>query len=568
MIRLFLLLSILPTFLYSQDTTLRFRSPIDFPILLSANFGELRGNHFHNGIDIKTGGSIGKKVYAIEKGYVSRIKIAANGYGKVLYITHPNGLVSVYAHLNSFSKIIQNYCTNYQYENKLNEVDFDLAANELPVKKGDVIALSGNSGSSQGPHIHFEIRDEISEIALNPLEFYPEITDNAPPKISRFRIFPLDDSSFINGKNKIQDIIPLQKSKTEYYLSSPIYASGYIGFGISGMDNFSYVNNNFGFHEVSLYNDDSLLFSFDLDEMNFNDNLYINSLIDYTYFKNTGKRIQKTFIDANNKNGMYISQIKDGKLFCNNAKVYNLKLEVKDFNSNSVSLTFQIFSDTLQYQIETDSLSYNVCKYYKSNFLKSDHSNILIPKGALYTTEKISIYENTSSNSDLLCPIVIIGSEQVPLHAPFKLSINIDSIERNKHHLLQIVSVKNNRAIKAHGGKCTDHYITAELKNFGSYSVAIDTIPPTIQTKKLYNNIDLQNRQNITFRINDNLSGIASYNAYIDDKWVILDYDMKYNSLKLSLDNVKYFKKNKHHLILEVSDYCGNLSKFEVDFFK
>jgi len=231
-----------------------FRSPLDIPLLLSGNFGELRNNHFHSGLDIKTQGVEGQKVYAVADGFVSRIRIMPIGYGKIIYITHPNGYTSAYAHLQQFKGELAKEVKRYQYANETFEMDYYPPDTLLKVKKGDVVALSGNSGSSGGPHLHFEIRETVSEYAVNPLLFGFDIKDDVKPVIKSISVFPLNDTSYVNNRNATQEF-GIIGSNGNYQLSNNVIITAYgqIGVGINTYDQQSGASNQNGVYSIMLF---------------------------------------------------------------------------------------------------------------------------------------------------------------------------------------------------------------------------------------------------------------------------------------------------------------------------
>ncbi|HRW63920.1 MAG TPA: M23 family metallopeptidase, partial [Bacteroidales bacterium] len=266
----------LNAFNQTKSDNFNFISPVDFPIYLSGNFGEIRAEHFHSGIDIKTQGVEGKKIFAIENGHISRIKISANGYGKTLYIEHPNGYTSVYAHLSRYNHVIDKIVKELQYENKTFEINYFPKPNQIPVKKGQVIAFSGNTGRSFGPHLHFEIRETNYQVPVNPLIFNFEIKDNIAPQINHVAIYPLGNNSKINHQhNKL--IIPAIKSNGNYILqdTSLLLVEGNIGFGIELYDYLNGSNNKCGIYTLSLFIDSLLVYNHKVDKVTFGETAYV-----------------------------------------------------------------------------------------------------------------------------------------------------------------------------------------------------------------------------------------------------------------------------------------------------
>jgi murein DD-endopeptidase MepM/ murein hydrolase activator NlpD len=274
-----------------------FRLPLDIPMQLSGNFGELRPNHFHAGFDFKTNQREGLNVYAVFDGYVSRIKISTYGYGKAIYITHPNGFTTVYGHLQRAVGTIEDKIKEAQYKEESYEVELFLKPGELVVKKGDIIALSGNTGGSEGPHLHFEFRETATEKIVNPFFFgYDQfIKDTKKPIVTSLMVYPLDAESVANRSQRPINLgLSLQKDGT--FISEKVQARGKIGFGINAydLDDASYNAN--GTYKTSLISNGKTLFNYQFDEMSFEEGRFINAMIDYNRYKKLKSRVQKLFM--------------------------------------------------------------------------------------------------------------------------------------------------------------------------------------------------------------------------------------------------------------------------------
>ena len=294
---------------YPQDY---FRSPLDITTVLSGTFAELRSNHFHAGLDIKTKGREGLNVYAAAAGYVSRIKIAHFGYGKAVYITHPNGYTTVYAHLQSLSPILESYIKKLQYKNESFEVQVFPEPLDLPITKGELIALSGNTGSSGGPHLHFEIRDN-QERPINPMLFGLTTKDTKKPNIKSFYAYPLNDTSHVNGFNTKQKLRLIGLKNGDFKISD-IKAYGQIGFGVESTDRHDLAGNNNGVFKIESYLNGDQNFEVNFERVSFDESKHINRFIDYSHFKEKKKRIQKIFRDTNNPLRIFSNQVNNGIL--------------------------------------------------------------------------------------------------------------------------------------------------------------------------------------------------------------------------------------------------------------
>ena len=274
-----------------------FRSPLDIPLQLSGNFGELRPNHIHSGFDFKTQQKEGLNVFAAADGYVSRIKISQSGYGKAIYITHPNGYTTVYGHLKCAVGEIEKYIKKEQYKKQTYEIELLLNPEYLPIKKGEIIALSGNTGGSDGPHLHFEIRDTQSEKIINPMFFGFDavLTDTKAPSVSSLLVYPMDENAIVN-ESKRPISVSLSQQEDGSYLAENVLATGKIGFGITTIDFDNVSWNANGIYKVQTFLNGKEYFGYQFDTFAFDETRYVNALIDYAKYKTQGQRVQRLFM--------------------------------------------------------------------------------------------------------------------------------------------------------------------------------------------------------------------------------------------------------------------------------
>ncbi|HEY0030307.1 MAG TPA: M23 family metallopeptidase, partial [Bacteroidia bacterium] len=292
-----------------------FRSPVDSTLGLAGNFGEIRPNHFHAGFDIRTNNREGMPIYAVADGYVSRIKISAYGYGKALYIAHTNGYTTVYGHLKIFNAGIQNFTEKVQYSKESFEVDTALSSIQLPVKKGDFIGFSGNTGGSQGPHLHFEVRDTKTETPVNPYFFGFKVNDTVKPRITQLAIYPMDEKASINGKHAAKKIAPVySKGKYTYLKTDTISVNGAIGFGIECYDTETKSTNKNSVFSIELQSGGKRIFYYELEKFTFENARYVNAHVDYASKQLHNTKIQKCFLAKNNQLGIYKNVINNGVL--------------------------------------------------------------------------------------------------------------------------------------------------------------------------------------------------------------------------------------------------------------
>lgn len=545
-----------------------FRPPLDVPLYLSGNFGELRNNHFHSGIDIKTSGVEGLNIYAVADGYVSRIKVSSTGYGNALYITHPNGYVSLYAHLQCYIGNIGKYVKQKQSESESFDIDVYPTATELPVKQSDIIALSGNSGASGGPHLHFEFRDAATEVILNPLLFGFDIKDNIPPILKSISIYPLNETGFVNYQSTYKSV-PVYGSNGKYSLGKTplITVYGNIGFAFDGYDLLNTQSNNCGIYSVALYVDSVLIYSHELEKFAFDKTRSLNSHIDYERYVKTHARVQKCFVDYNNQLGIYKNLVNYGRYNFSDNKLHNILFVVKDVYGNTSQLAFKLQSKHILMANETNKMPLHYVAtfpYPQENTYETTNFKVAIPANTLFDT---LLFEYYTSDAMIGClsPTHHVHNVFTPCLSNFTVSIKADVPEKYRDKAV-IALVNESFYYKAMGGIYNNGWISTQTREYGNYTVRIDTVPPKINPINIYNNKNIGYQANIKASITDNLSGIKSYKAYIDDQWVLMVYDLKYNLLTLTLDPT--LAKGKHTFKLVVNDERGNTKVYSAVFTK
>lgn len=531
-----------------------FISPLDIPIILSGSFGELRSNHFHTGLDIKTQGVIGKRVLATADGYVSRIKVSPWGYGNALYITHPNGYVSVYAHLDKYSDSIAKLVKQTQYKQQKFAVEIFPTKGQISVKQGELIAYSGNSGSSGGPHVHFEIRNGAQQ-PINPLLFGIKVNDNRYPIMRKLRIYNYYkyDNSEVQEFTLYQDkSIVYKKFKDTINISSTQFYPA-----IEGFDRFNGANNKNGYYKLEFYFDDTLYSRFTAEKISFSEKRYINSYIDYSTFKSKKQRFQRSLKEENTQLLNISNVMNNGIMLLNDNKAHKVKIIAYDFAGQSSTL--EVFVKYIKSNDHKEVLNANIFDWNHENIYKAENFEIVIPKGAFYSSQQFHAKseDNKYSTYSKLCNIFEIG---VPLHKYSKLKIRVinpDSI-KNKSKLC-IISL-NSKDIRVYeGGEYSNGWLSTKTRSFGRYYIDIDTIAPVLKPKNIYENKNITKQRLISFKVQDDLSGIKKYSASINNQWVLLEYDPKREHLYYIID--KHFEAGKHKFVISATDSKGNKTK-------
>lgn len=538
-----------------------FISPVDIPIFLSGSFAELRSNHFHSGIDIRTQGVEGKNIFACADGYVSRIRISPYGFGKALYIVHPNGFSTVYAHLRNFSPEIDKWAKSEQYRLQKFDVDLFPPAGLLKVKQGQVIGFSGNSGSSQGPHLHFEVRDSRTEEPINPLLFGIAIKDFTRPTINGLCIYPANDESRVNGSKKPFEP-ELKGWGALYQLKSTdtIEVAGDFYLGLDAHDLMNNSSNKNGVNLFQIFADSVLQFHWEAKKFNFNETRYINSFIDYATFHRTGKRYMHTRKAPQNKLSMYQSIVNNGVLSTLPDKTMHILIRVADGQQNESMLNFYIKGVKKAAPVSPASVGAQIFSYGNINQFRTAHINISLPGKCLY--EDTPFEYSAEASQPWSCSMIHkIHNPEVPLHDYFDVSIRIDSSCKIPVSKLMMVRLnKNNKPVYI-GGEPDGNFLKAQIREFGRYTLMADSISPVIKAVNISNSKNIRNQETIRMTISDNLSGIKTYNAYLNGKWILMDYDAKNNLLEYQYDEMLLTGKNEFKL--EITDNAGNKSSYK-----
>ncbi len=545
--------------LFSQNIhpTDYFRSPLDIPMQLSGNFGELRPNHFHAGFDLKTNKMEGLKVYAIADGYISRIKISTSGYGKCIYITHPNGYVSVYGHLQKAVGDIQNHIITEQYKEKEYEVEFFPKTTDLPVKKGDVIGLSGNTGGSEGPHLHFEIRNSFTEKVINPMYFGYKFKDSKAPNVGSLIVYPIDENAVVN-ESKRPVVLGLILQKDGTYMSDKVSATGKIGFGVNSYDTDDVSFNNNGVFRTQLLSNGKLVFGYQFDEMDFNEARSINAFVDYPRYKSTKQRIQKLFMKypydwsnayKNEDNGIF--DIQD-----NFSKTQHL--EVSDFFNNKTIISIPIEYSTKPALILSDvkKTKYYIKSKNDASFEK-DNGSVFFPAG--------TFYDDFFMNFDVINNAVFVHDDTVAVKSNFTLAIEdkTTSADEKKKMFIALVQGKKLQYIST---KIAGNIFSCRTKSLGQFVLAKDITKPKISLPKV-NQAKLGTQKTIDLFISDDLSGINYYNGYLNGKWVLFEYEPKLRKITYAFNDNDVIE-GENILKVVVTDNVGNSTIFETKFLR
>ncbi|MBN1789190.1 MAG: M23 family metallopeptidase [Bacteroidales bacterium] len=545
-----------------------YAAPTDIPMILSGNYGEIRSTHFHAGIDIKTQQIEGKNVLAADDGHIYRIVVQTAGYGKALYLKHANGQVTVYAHLQQFIPSVEKFVRAEQYRRRSYEVDLYPKSDLFPFIKGDLIGLSGNSGNSAGPHLHFEIRDR-SSVPLNVLRYGFDIADKIPPRIQWLAVYPLDEQSAVNGSNE-KLLLPVSGKNGNHSLAAnTVQVSGTIGLGIETYDFLNNSQNECSPNTITLSVDGKVMFSCRFDSIPFSMGPYVNGHIDYDEKKRSGIVIQKLYLEPNNKLGIYKVAINRGFLNFRDTLKHVARITVRDTYGNESVLPFNLQATDRVFQPGEETVDPTVVGTYRYdtlNVFENRDIRVVIPKNALFNHIGFQ-YAQFTNDSCKWSLVHQVHNEYTPLLKSFILSVKPAHLPVYLQEKALIASPGPKGEWISQGGAYKNGFVTAQVRVFGRFFIAVDTLNPIIIPVSFRAGNRYAQGQALTFKITDNQSGIRKYNGYIDKKWALFEYDAKNDMLSYSIDEARLEKDRSHLLEIIVTDDKDNTASFRGEFF-
>ncbi len=554
----FVFLSITASFGQSGLPKDYFIHPLDIPMVISGTFGELRSNHFHSGLDMKTKGEEGLDVYAAASGRVSRIKVSHRGYGKALYIAHPNGYTTVYAHLKKFSPEIEAYVKKRQYAKESYEIELFPKSGSLLVKQGDLVAYSGNTGGSSGPHLHFEIRDPKSR-PMNPLSFGIDVKDSRKPIVNSLWAYPLDKNGHINGAQKPVRL-QLTRQDDGTFTSEKINALGKIGFGVSTIDKQDLAENSNGVYEIktSINGEENL--RMEMNRFSFSETRYANRLIDYGYYKKNRSRISKLFVEKNNPLTVYKDKINNGFLSIKDSLSYKYSIAIRDYHNNTTQIDVPILGKIIDPITKKEiNKTANYAKYNENYTFSSGIVDVFIPKG--------SLYDNTYLDISVQGETAKIHTSRTPLHKNMTIAFDVSNYtteDKKKLYIGRVLSASSNSYSNTYK---KDNRFSIRTRTFGTYSLFSDHQKPTIVPINVGNKKWISSANYLKVKINDAQSGVKSYRGTINGKFILLEYDYKTGMLIYDFnDGINTDSENNFKLV--VLDNVGNKAVYETTFYR
>ncbi|MDD2424926.1 MAG: M23 family metallopeptidase [Bacteroidales bacterium] len=543
-----------------------FRLPLNLAISLSGNYGELRSTHFHSGLDFRVGGVTGAPVYAAMVGYISRISVSPGGYGHAVYITHPNGRTTVYGHLNNFAPAVAKWVEEMQYSRKSFKVNLFPESSLFPVKRGEIIGNAGNTGSSGGPHLHYEIRESSSQIPLNPVsEADYNIKDKIPPQIRRVNFYSIRNSATLPETTLISSCETLPENVVSvpdtFYIAVDAVDKMEGNVARLAVGNYSYYLNN------------KLVYSFIPDRIPFDKGKYINSVVEYSEKHRYGRSMVKSFVEPGNGLKEKINYSDQGLFILAKDTVYNLKIEISDISGNITRWNFKVAKQLTGNQelIQPEANRQDICQmkgesqvmaWYLRNKYEDEGVSLTLPPGSLYRTILFTASSEKIDGKDEL--IWNLGSPEIPIHNHAKLSLSFTSKDVPDEKLY-IGRVDDSGKIEYLGGVIKGSIIGTDISSFGKYMVASDTLPPVV-VPHFKNNQDLSGRKSMKFTIKDDISGISFTEVLIDGEWILYNYDPKSSSLTVKLVPERLKSGRLHDLVINVRDNRNNITTLKRSF--
>lgn len=523
--------------------------PFDFPLLLSGNFGELRSNHFHSGIDFKTQGTVGKPILCVADGYICRASVQPGGYGNALYVMHDNGYMTVYGHLEQFPSSVANRVRKYQYENETFSADLRFSPNEYRVKRGDIFAYAGNTGYSFGPHLHFEVRDSLGEELYDPMQFYAtRLSDTIPPKALAFSVYPRTGRGMLELGHQ-----SLVYKVVDGAVRDTIEAWGVVGFGVKAIDYMNGTSNKYGVMKMELLADGKPLFSSTMDRFSFSETRLINAWVDYGRYVKDGEWFQRLHILENNDLRALDTSLGDGWLAIDEERYYNLECRLSDRHGNES--VYALVVRGVRCDI-VDDIPYTHELYgFKENRVDYMGMSLFVPNGELFGNARLNVRMEQGTS---FSPRYSLGGEEYPIWHGAELGIRVESPVETDTSKLYVRRITRKGGYSV-GGKFDSGWMKAKITVLGTYEVAVDTVVPRLKpvNEKMWGK-----NGKVVLSLVDKETSISSFKGTLNGNFVLFTYSSKNGRIVLDLKK-ENIRRGIHDLRVVAVDAHGNEAVFE-----
>ena len=526
-----------------------FRHPLDIPMQLVANFGEIRTNHWHMGLDIRTQQRVNLPVYAAAEGFISRVVVEPSGFGQAIYIDHPNGYTTLYAHMNAFFPALAAYVKQQQYLQQSWKINLKFAGGEFPVQKGTLIGLSGSTGASQGPHVHFEVRDTKTANCLNPLLFGFPLPDNVPPTITRLAMYDRTRSTY----DQLPQMLALKRAGAGFTVGTGVIITGSnrISFAVGAVDRFTGSANPNGIYGAKVFLDDKIISTLAHNDISYDETRYINAQLDFPYQARGGADLQHLSPLPGARSVAYELGNEDGYVQLNDEELHAVRIEVWDANSNSSVINFQVrYNPSLtKPYAETGAerfLPNNINIFERENFelFTTDHT--------IYDTVKITFTSSVQGSTISASPLFTFLSAAIPSHDSVTVRIKPSAPAAEGNEKLVIKNTSGSRSF-IQRARWQSGWVAAKFRQFGTYQLLIDLQPPTVNAPPA----NLTKASRIVFTPTDNFDVIRDFRVELDGKWLRFTNDKGHSWIYTFDEN---FPRGEHELKVIVEDEAGNVT--------
>ena len=543
-----------------------FAPPLEIPLRLSGGFGELRAAHFHAGLDFRTQGVTGKRVISSEKGYISRIAVSPGGYGKAVYVTHSGGWTTVYGHLERFNDKVAQWVENYQYDHQSFAVDVTLDETQFPVERGELLAYSGNTGSSGGPHLHYEVREANGERPLNPHLFGMKVPDKTAPILKTLLLNPVTVGGNVNGRNEKLKVPLVSAAASGTYRpaeTAEFVFTGAIGVALEAFDTSEGSVGRSGIYTLSLYVDTMLFYSRRWEGFSYGESRYTLAMKDYPEYLHSRTTFEQLFRLPGNPLSWIHTPMGSGVLQLSDSRVYQIRIEAEDFAGNQSIARFSARWKPLpEGEPVATALHNNAMRYDRDNRFSAKSIEVMIPSGALYNNIDFA-FQTIPANNSVFGEGYSLHLPETPLHKPITLSIKGDAIPESLRAKAYIAELDDAGRPEGYlGGEWKGSYMEARCYSFGKVGLAVDTIAPKILVATVN-----PAQGKLVFQVSDNMSGVNSIEGLLDGKWVLYEHDGKTARVEFILNRERFPKTGKsREFLLKVTDALNNVSEYRRTF--